>query len=256
MRLAGKVALITGSGRGIGKAIALKLAAEGADIVINFFRNREPAEATAEEIRQLGRRVLVVKANVADLDTLDDLFAPIEAEFGRLDILVNNAASGYNRAVLEQRPKGWDWTMNINARAALFVSQRAVHIMQKSGDGGHIVNISSLGAQRVLPEYVLVGVSKAALEALTRYLAVELAPLNIRVNAVSAGAVRTDALQHFANMRDVIEEKLNEIAADTPAGRIVEAEDVANVVCFLCTPDAEMIRGQVLVVDGGLALKF
>lgn len=256
MQLAGKVALVTGSGRGIGKAIALKLAAEGADVVVNFFRNREPAEATADEIRQLGRRALIVKANVADLDSLDELFGAINNEFGRLDILVNNAASGYNREVMEQRPKGWDWTMNINARAALFCSQQAVQLMQNSGDGGYIVNISSLGAQRVLPEYVLVGVSKAALEALTRYLAVELAPLNIRVNAVSAGAVRTDALQHFANMRDVIEEKLDEIAASTPAGRIVEAEDVANVVHFLCTPAAEMIRGQVIIVDGGMALKF
>ncbi|PJF41896.1 MAG: enoyl-[acyl-carrier-protein] reductase FabL [Phototrophicales bacterium] len=256
MRLTGKVALVTGSGRGIGKAIALKLASEGADIVVNFFRNREPAEETAEEIRQLGRRALVVKANVAEVEHLDALFEAIEAEFGRLDILVNNAASGYNRGVLEQRPKGWDWTMNINARAALFCSQQAVRLMQKNDEGGYIINISSLGAQRVLPEYVLVGVSKAALEALTRYLAVELAPLNIRVNAVSAGAVRTDALQHFANMRDVIEEKLEEIAQHTPAGRIVEAEDIANTVCFLCTPDAEMIRGQVIVIDGGLSLKF
>lgn len=256
MQLSGKVALVTGSGRGIGRVIALKLAEQGADIVINFFRNREPAEATANDVRELGRRALVVKANIADLDTLGDLFAAIDAEFGRLDILVNNAASGYNREVMAQKPKGWDWTMNINARAALFATQHAVPLMQKSGGGGYIVNISSLGAQRVLPEYVLVGVSKAALEALTRYMAVELAEHNIRVNAVSAGAVRTDALQHFTNMKDVIEEKLAEIAAETPAGRIVEAEDVANVVSFLCSPQADMIRGQVIVVDGGLALKF
>lgn len=255
MRFEGKVALVTGSGRGIGKAIALRFAKEGADIVINFFRNREPAEQTAKEIRALGRRALVVKANVAELSDLEQLFAQTEGEFGRLDMLVNNAASGYNRPVLEQRPKGWDWTMNINARAALFASQYAVPLMEKNGTG-KIVNISSIGSGRVLPEYVLVGTSKAALEALTRYLAVELAAKNIAVNAVSAGAVETDALQHFSEMRDVIENRLQDIAQHTPAGRIVNADDVANVVAFLCTEEAIMIRGQVIVVDGGFTLPF
>lgn len=255
MHLQNKVALVTGSGRGIGKAIALQLAEQGADIVVNFFRNREPAEQTAAAIRQIGRRAELVKANVADLSALEKMFATVEASFGGLDILVNNAASGYNRPVMEQRPKGWDWTMNINARSALFAAQYAVPLMQARG-GGKIVNISSIGAQRVLPEYVLVGTSKAALEALTRYLAVELAEHNIVVNAVSAGAVQTDALQHFSAMREVIEERLDDVAAQTPAGRIVTASDVAGVVGFLCSEAATMIRGQVLVVDGGFTLRF
>lgn len=255
MQFADKVAVVTGSGRGIGKAIALQLAAHGADIVVNYFRNRGPAEATAEAIRQRGRRALVVKANVAELDSLAALFETVAAEFGGVDILINNAASGYNRPVMEQRAKGWDWTMNINARAALFAAQYAAPLMQARG-GGKIVNISSIGAQRVLPEYVLVGTSKAALESITRYLAVELAAMNIAVNAVSAGAVRTDALHHFSEMRDAIEANLNEIAEKTPAGRIVTADDVANVVLFLCTEAAAMIRGQVLIIDGGFTLRF
>ncbi|HLY27592.1 MAG TPA: enoyl-[acyl-carrier-protein] reductase FabL [Aggregatilineales bacterium] len=254
-RFQGKVALITGSGRGIGKAIALRLAREGADIAVNFFRNRTPAEQTADEIRALGRAVALVRADVSDEADLRRLFEEVQGALGGLDILVNNAASGYNRPVMEQRLKGWDWTMNINARAALFASQQAVPLMQQRG-GGAIVNLSSIGANRVLPEYVVVGASKAALEAVTRYLAVELGPLNIVVNAVSASVVETDALQHFGVMKEWANERLDSTKKLTPAGRLVSVEDVAAAVAFLCSPDAEMIRGQVLLVDGGFTLPF
>jgi len=245
------VALITGSGRGIGRAIALQLAGRGADVVVNFFRNRAPAEETAHEIESFGRKAMVVKADVGTLEGIEHLFAETERAFGALDILVCNAASGYNRPVMEQRIKGWDWTMNINARSALFCAQKAVPLMRKRGRG-YIVNQSSIGSQRVLPDYVVVGASKAALEAVTRYLAVELAPLGIVVNAVSAGTVLTDALKHFRALQDP--SLLADADARVPAGRMVTPEDVANVVAFLCTPAAEMIRGQVIVVDGGYTL--
>lgn len=246
-----KVAVVTGSGRGIGRAIALRLAAEGADIVVNFFRNRAPAEATAAEAQARGRRAVVVKADVGTPEGIEVLFAEAERAFGGVDILINNAASGYNRPVLEQKIKGWDWTMNINARAALFCAQRAAPGMAARG-GGHIVSVSSPGSSRVLPDYVVVGASKAALEAVTRYLAVELAPHKIVVNAVSPGIVATDALKHFATMRQ--SDVLEKIAAGTPAGRVVTPEDVAGVVAFLCSPAAEMIRGHTLVMDGGATL--
>lgn len=247
-----QVALVTGSGRGIGRAIAMHLARNGADVVINFFRNRAPAEETAHEIETLGRHALVVKADVGDLDDLKQLFDEIEKTFGRLDIYVHNAASGYNRAVLEQKPKGWEWTMNINARSLLFAAQRAVPLMEKSG-GGRIVSISSPGASRVMTDYSVVGASKAAIESLTRYLAVELALKNIIVNAVSPGIVKTDALKHFEATADG--SILQKAIAATPAGRLVTPEDVAEVVAFLCTPASNMIRGQVLVVDGGYTLR-
>jgi len=246
-----KIALITGSGRGIGRAIALHFARNGADVVVNFFRNRAPAEETAAEIEKLGRRALVVKADVGDIPDIERLFSEVEQAFGGLDIFVHNAASGYNRPVMQQKPKGWDWTMNINARSLLFSAQKCAPLMAKRG-GGCIVSITSPGSSRVLPEYAVVGASKAALEALTRYLAVELAAQNIVVNAVSPGVVETDALKHFSAANDP--SLLERAIAVTPAGRLVTPDDVANVVAFLCTPAANMIRGQVILVDGGYAL--
>jgi enoyl-[acyl-carrier protein] reductase III len=251
MRFEGKVALVTGSGRGIGKAIALQLAHDGADLIINFFRNRDPAEETAQRIRAMGRKAHVVKANVGEIEGINKLFDSVEELFGGLDILICNAASGYNRPVLEQKPKGWDWTMNINARSLLFSSQRAVPLMEKKG-GGHIVSISSPGSFRVMPEYVVVGASKAAMEALTRYLAVELGPHGIVVNSVSPGVVETDALQHFNLLKDDM--IIPKVIEQTPAGRIATPQDVANIVAFLCSKEAEMIRGQVIIVDGGFTL--
>jgi enoyl-[acyl-carrier protein] reductase III len=247
-----KVALISGSGRGIGAAIALHFANLGADVVVNYFRNRQPAEETAERIQELGRRALLVKANMGELKDIERLFKTVEQEFHGLDIFIHNAASGYNRPVMQQRAKGWDWTMNINARSLLFATQHAVPLMEKRG-GGSIVAISSPGAGRVLPDYVVVGASKAAIEAITRYLAVELASKNIVVNAVSPGMVLTDALQHFEMVRaDVhLADKATNI---TPAGRLVKPQDIANVVAFLCSADASMIRGQVITVDGGASL--
>lgn len=246
----GKVALITGSGRGIGHAIALHMAERGANVVVNFFRNREPAEQTAEQIRQFGRKAIVVKANVGDLDHLATLYETIEAEFGRLDILIHNAASGYNRPVMKQKPRGWEWTMNINARSLLFGAQHAAGLMEKAG-GGAIVALSSLGSARVMPDYAVVGTSKAAIETLVRYLSVELAPKNIVVNAVSPGLVETDALRHFSTFDADARTKIEQLAQQTPAGRLCTPEDVAGLVAFLCSPEAKMICGQNIIMDGG-----
>jgi enoyl-[acyl-carrier protein] reductase III len=227
---ANKIALVTGSGRGIGRAIALRLAEDGADLVINYVRNQEPAEETAAQVRALGRQALVVRANVGKLEDIQRLFDTLTGHFHGLDIFISNAAIGFNRPAMEQKPLGWEGTMNVNARALLFCAQRAVPLMEARG-GGAIVSISSPGSVRVLPDYVSVGASKAALEALTRYLAVELSPKNIIVNAVAPGVVETEALQHFTAM-----------------------SDVAHLVAFLCTPAASMIRGQVITIDGGFTL--
>jgi len=247
MSLEGKLALVTGSGRGIGRAIALKFASQGADIVVNFFRHRESAEQTARDVEALGVKAEVIRANVGDAAKIDELFDMIGNKFGRLDILINNAASGVGRPMADIDVKAWEWTMDINVRACLLCAQKAAKLME--GRGGKIVSISSLGSRFVLPNYTVVGVSKAALEALTRYLAIELAPRGICVNAIAASAVETEALKFYFK-----EGLVKDSHQATPAGRMVIPEDVANVVAFLCSEEAFMIRGQTVVIDGGTSV--
>ena len=245
--LAEKVALITGGSRGIGRAIALELASLGADIAVNYFRNHKEARKTQEEVEALGVRCIRVTAHLAEAAQVEKLFNAVSDEFGHLDILINNAASGVQRSAMELEEKHWDWTMNINTKAPWLCTQAAVPLMK---EGGRVVNISSLGSGRVLPLYLSVGVSKAGLEAVTRYLAVELAPLGITVNAVSGGYVATEALEHFPNRDDM----LDIARSKTPGDQLLTPEDIAKTVAFLCSEDAEMIRGQVIVVDGGMSL--
>lgn len=244
-----KVALVTGSSRGIGKEIALRLAKNGYDLVINYARNKNAAMETAKELEALGSKVLVVKANVGKKEKIEEMFAQIDEHFGRLDVFVNNAASGVLKPLMELEEAHWDWTMDINSKALLFCAQEAAKRMEKTG-GGKIVSLSSLGSIRVIENYTLVGVSKAALEALTRYLAVDFAPKNIVVNAVSGGAVDTDALTHFPNREEI----LAKAAKSNPAGRIVTVDDLTNAVMFLLSDEASMICGQTIIVDGGISL--
>jgi len=177
------------------------------------------------------------------------MFDEIKEKFGKLDILISNAASGVARSTMDLDSKGWEWTMDVNARAFLLCAQRAVGLMEH---GGKMVSISSLGSKMVMPIYTAVGVSKAALEALTRYLAIELAPKGICVNAISAGAVETEALKLYTadpNLPQMVWKT-------TPAGKMVLPEDIAKLVAFLCSNDSFMIRGQVIIIDGGLSLAF
>jgi enoyl-[acyl-carrier protein] reductase III len=234
--------LITGGSRGIGRAIALRFARDGAKrVAIGYFRSDSAAAQTAADLRALGAKPTLVRGNVGSERVLHEV-----AALGPLDVLVHNAASGVSTPALEATTKHWDWTMNTNARALL---QLAQVVAPQMPDGSSIVAISSLGSQRVLENYTLVGTSKAALEALVRYLAVELAP-GIRVNAVSGGVVETDALEAFPNRDEMLQ-----AGAANPVGRLVSPDDLAGAVAFLCSSDAEMIRGQMLVVDGGFSLR-
>jgi enoyl-[acyl-carrier protein] reductase III len=233
---------ITGGSRGIGRAIALRFARDGAKrVAIGYFRSDSAAAQTAADLRALGAKPTLVRGNVGSERVLHEV-----AALGPLDVLVHNAASGVSTPALEATTKHWDWTMNTNARALL---QLAQVVAPQMPDGSSIVAISSLGSQRVLENYTLVGTSKAALEALVRYLAVELAP-GIRVNAVSGGVVETDALEAFPNRDEMLQ-----AGAANPVGRLVSPDDLAGAVAFLCSSDAEMIRGQMLVVDGGFSLR-
>ncbi len=243
----GKVALVTGASRGIGRAIALEFARRGSNIAFNYMRSHEAAADTERAVLELGVDCLRVKAQVGDLEKIGMLFEAIAERYGRLDILINNAASGVQRAAVDLDPKHWDWAMAVNARAPWLCAVEASRLMSS---GGSIVNISSMGSVRVLPHYFSVGASKAALEAVTRYLAVELAPMDIRVNGVSGGYVETDAFDSFPNRDQMVKS-----AEQTVAGRPLSPEDIAAAVAFLCSKQAEMIRGQVIVVDGGVTLR-
>jgi len=235
--------LVTGGSRGIGREVARRFAQAGATrIAIGYLRNDAAAEVTADELRELGAEPVLVRGNVASARVAAEV-----AALGPLDALVHCAATGVIRPALETTDKHFDWTLAANARAFLSLARAAAPQMPA---GASLVAVSSLGSTRVLENYVLVGTSKAALEALVRYLAVELAPRGIRVNAVSGGVVETGALDHFPNRDQMLSGSL----ARTPAGRLVEPADVADVVAFLCSPGAEMIRGQTIVVDGGFSL--
>ena len=243
MSFEGKSVLVTGGSRGIGRETALRFADDGAArVAIGYLRNDRAAEETADEIRKRGAEPVLVRGNVAS-----ERVAREVADLGPLDVLVHNAATGVIRPALETEDKHWDWTLAANARALLSLTRATAPAML---EGSAIVAVSSLGAQRVLENYVLVGTSKAALEAVVRYLGVELAPRGIRVNAVSGGVVETGALEHFPNR----EEMVRAAQERTPAGRMVEANDIADVVLFLASPQASMIVGQTLIVDGGFSL--
>jgi enoyl-[acyl-carrier protein] reductase III len=245
--LRGKVALVTGAARGIGRAIAQKLASAGCDVVVNYYNSHEAAEALCTEIRALGRRAQAIQAAVGEPESVDELFTEFRKHFDRLDILISNAASGVLKPVLDMSLKHWRWCMETNALALNLLAQHAMPLMSS---GGRIIAMSSLGAQRASPGYGFVGASKAALESLVRTLAQELGPRGIRVNAVSAGVVDTDALQFFPNREQV----LATFAERAPAGPVLTPTDVAGAVYLLCLPEAGMITGHTLVVDGGFAI--
>jgi enoyl-[acyl-carrier protein] reductase III len=244
----GKVALVTGGSRGIGRACTLRFAELGANVVINYSRNAEHAEATAAEARAHGIQALSAQADIGDRDAIVGLFERVQSEFGRLDVLVNSAARGLERprGAIDSLPKHLKHTLEVNVLGPWFCAQEAAKLMTA---GGAMVNLLSPGSQRYLPKYAPVGVSKGALASLTTYLAVELGPRGIRVNGVAAGLVEgSDGLRMLPS------ELIDRYRQLVPAQRLVRPEDVADAVAFLCSDAASMIIGHVILVDGGFSL--
>lgn len=233
--------LVTGGSRGIGRAIALRLARPGGRVVINYLRNEEAAEATAAEVRERGAEAVVFQANVRSEKDLKGLARAA----GPVDVLVHNAAVGAMKPYDKLRTSHWDLTLESSLRPFWLLTKHA-----ELREGASVIGISSMGSRRYIPGYIAMGAAKGGLEALTRQLAVELAPQNIRVNTVCGGLVETDTLQYLADGARMIE-----VARElTPLGRIGRPDDIAGVVELLCSPAAGWVTGQVLVVDGGLSL--
>jgi enoyl-[acyl-carrier protein] reductase III len=250
MSLEGQVILITGGSRGIGRAIALRLAREQpGHIVIGYCLNHEAARETVVDINALGVSASAVNVEVSQNELLSEMFEDIHKRFGRLDVFVSNAARTAFRPAIELNIRNWQRIMDINARAFLLGSQMAGKIMRENG-GGRIIGISSLGSQFYVPNYSGLGVAKAAMEALARYLAVELAPWGINVNIVCGGFIDTPTM-HLAPNYNAMTDYIRE---HTPEKRLGQPEDLAGVVSFLCTPDSDWIRGQTLIADGGFSL--
>ncbi len=248
MKLEEKFIFISGGSRGIGRAITLSQSQAGVTLFINYLRDDDSASAVKKEAEDKGARVFLFPGNIADAEIITSIFKTIAEKTSRLDFLIHNAALGVFKPVMQLREKDWDISLDVNAKALLLLSQSALPLMKQHG--GKIVTISSLGSHRFTPNYGAIGISKAALENLVRYLAVELSPYNIHVNAVSGGLIETDSLKMFRDFEVMKKEFLSRV----PGKRLGKPEDIANIVSFLLSPESNWIYGQTLIADGGYSL--
>ncbi len=242
-RLDGSVVIVTGAGRGIGEGIALAFAEAGADVVCAA-RTRDQIEAVAERVRDFGRRSLAVPCDVTQRADLEKLVAETDKEFGRVDVLVNNAGGAPPREALRTSESMFEEALRFNVTSAFLLSRLCIPRML-DGDGGTIVNISSAAGRLVQKGFVAYGTAKAALSFMTRQLAAEFAP-RVRVNALAVGAVETSALAPFLN-----DELRSAMEARTPMGRIGQVEDIALAALYLASPASSWVTGKVFEVDGG-----
>ncbi|MFE3170606.1 SDR family oxidoreductase [Amycolatopsis sp. NPDC059090] len=248
-RFAGKVALITGSSRGIGQAVAWTLASEAGVVVVNYKRDEARAAKTLREVERLGGKGIAVQADVEDPEHIDRLFDRVAREYGQLDYFVSNAAASAFKKIEDLKPHHVDRTHAMNVRAFVLGAQRAVQLMPA---GGRIVALSSYGSIRAYPTYAALGAAKAALETWVRYMAVEFAHRKINVNAVNGGIIDTESADFFYRVPGM--PPLADVLAKVPKARAGTAHEVADAVAFLLSPQSEYITGQSLVVDGGLSV--
>lgn len=249
--LHGKVALVSGSSRGIGRECAIRLAQAGADVIVNYVSSKSAAMETAEAIRDLGRHVYVVKADISEEEDVRSMFDFIKQEIGQLDILVSNAATGGFRPLLAANLKHFQNTFQTNVLALLYLVQSAMPLLEKSEGRAKVIALSSHGSDMALPWYGMIGSSKAALESMVRHLTLEVGHRGVNVNVVKSGLVETDSTKRIPDADQMFDGRKEKTMT---GDRMLEIADVANAVLFLASPLADMIQGETLTIDGGAAV--
>ena len=246
--LTGKIALVTGSSRGIGRACAIRMAEAGADVIVNYVSSRTAAEEVAREIAALGRETAVVKADIGEPDDVTEMMDFVRENFGKIDVLVSNAATGGFRPLVTTMPKHFEAAMRINVQGLISLVQAALPLLERSDERSKVIALSSHGSHRALPAYGLIGSTKAALESMIRHFALELGGRGINFNTVQAGLVETDSFLQMPNREKILEAKR---ARSLTGTRYLTAEDVADTVTFLASPMSDLVQGATVVVDAG-----
>ncbi len=253
MKLEGKVALVTGSSGGIGQAIAIHLAEQGADVVIDYRSHPEGAQETLAKVEAVGRKGLTLKADLGSVSDIRQMITDAVQHFGKLDILVNNAGvDGKNADFWEITEEDYDKVLNINLKGVFFATQTFVRHLIDTKQTGKIINISSTHEELPFPHFTSYCVSKGGVKMLMRNLAIELGPLGITINNVAPGAIETPINTNLLN--DPV--KLKALLQNIPLGRLGKPGDIAPVVAFLASSDADYVTGMTFVVDGGLLWNY
>ena len=249
-RLTEKVAIVTGSGRGIGRAIALKLGKEGAFIVVNYHKSAEEAKAVVDEIQQQGGEAVAIRADMSQVAEINQLFDKAIDYFGKLDILVSNAGIEHFGKLEEVTPEEFDRTFAVNTRGQFFAMREAA---KRISDGGRIVCMSSVSTTHAVPNHAVYAGSKAANEAFARHLALDLGVRGITVNAVAPGATKTDMYDKYVNFYSQSDEPIDEQMKQlSPLGRAGVPQDIANVITFLVSDEGGWLTGQTIHATGGM----
>ena len=249
--LTGRVALVTGSARGIGRATALALADAGADVVVNYVSSKDAAMEVGEQIHAMGRSVAVIRADVSEREDVDEMIKEIKLAFGSLDIIVSNAATGGFRPLIATTERNFEAAMNTNVRPVIYLVQAALPLLESADARAKVIAISSHGSFMALPMYGTIGSSKAALESVMRHFALELGDRNINFNVIRAGLVPTDSTKRLPGAEQMFAGREQK---SMTGARLLEAEDVANAVLDLASPLSDLVQGETLTVDGGAAV--